>query len=48
MDNTFDIGGIRHESIEFIDVTSEDAKYMMMSCASFVNYLMEEWINVKK
>ena len=45
---TSDSGGIRHGSIEFIDVPSEDAKYMMVSCASFVNYLMEKWIKVKK
>lgn len=44
---TWDSGGIRHGSIEFIDVPSEDAKYMMVSCAAFVNYLMEKWIKIE-
>ncbi len=41
---TSDSGGIRHGSIEFTDVPSEDAKYMMVSCAAFINYLIEKWI----
>lgn len=41
-----DSGGIRHGSIEFVDVPSEDAKYMMVSCAAFVNYLIEKWAKV--
>lgn len=44
---TSDSGGIRHGSVEFIDVPSEDAKYMMISCAAFVNYLIEKWVKVK-
>lgn len=43
---TSDSGGIRHGSIEFVDVPSEDAKYMMVSCAAFVNYLMEKWVRI--
>lgn len=41
---TSDSGGIRHGSIDFVDVESEDAKYMMVSCAAFVNYLIEKWV----
>lgn len=44
---TSDSGGIRHGSIEFVDVPSEDAKYMMISCATFVNYLIEKWAKVE-
>ena len=44
---TSDAGGIRHGGIEFVDVPSEDAKYMLISCSAFVNYLMEKWIKVK-
>ncbi len=44
---TSDSGGIRHGSIEFADVPSEDAKYMMVSCAAFVNYLVEKWTKYK-
>lgn len=43
---TSDSGGIRHGSIEFVEVASEDAKYMMVSCAAFVNYLMEKWVRI--
>lgn len=45
---TSDLGRRRYRSIEFIDVPSDDAKYMMVSLASVVNYLMEKWIKVKK
>ena len=43
---TSDSGGIRHGSIEFVNVASEDAKYMLVSCSAFVNYLTEKWINL--
>lgn len=43
---TSDSGGIRHGSIEFTEASSEDAKYMMVSCAAFVNYLKEKWIRI--
>ena len=36
--------GIRHGSIEFVNVASEEAKYMLVSCSAFVNYLTEKWI----
>lgn len=43
---TSDSGGIRHGSIDFVNVESEDAKYMMVSCAAFINYLIEKWVKV--
>jgi len=45
---TSDSGGIRHGNIEFIDVLCEDAKYMLISCSSFVNYLISKWVKVKE
>lgn len=45
---TSDSGGIRHGAIEFASVPSEDAKYMLISCSAFVNYLMEKWIKAKE
>lgn len=44
---TSDSSGIRHGGIEFINVPSEDAKYMLVSCSAFVNYLIEKWIKTK-
>ena len=38
-----DENGIRHGGIEFKDVPAEDAKYMLVSCSAFVNYLVEKW-----
>ena len=43
---TSDEGGIRHGSMEFKDVPAEDAKYMLVSCSAFVNYLIEKWSKV--
>lgn len=40
---TSDEGGIRHESMEFKNVPAEDAKYMLVSCSAFINYLIEKW-----
>ena len=45
---TSDSGGIRHGSSEFVNVASEDAKYMLVSCSAFVNYLMEKWIKLNE
>ena len=45
---TSDSSGIRHGGIEFVNVPSEDAKYMLVSCSAFVNYLLEKWIRVKE
>ena len=44
---TSDSGGIRHGAMEFINVPSEDAKYMLISCSAFVNYLVEKWIKIR-
>lgn len=44
---TSDAGGIRHGSIDFAGASSEDAKYMLISCSAFVNYLIEKWEKVK-
>lgn len=35
--------GIRHGGIDFTNAPSEDAKYMLVSCSAFVNYLIEKW-----
>jgi hypothetical protein len=40
---TSDENGIRHAGIDFKGVNSEDAKYMLISCSAFVNYLIEKW-----
>lgn len=42
-----DSGGIRHGSIEFINVPSEDAKFMLVSCSAFINYLIEKQVKAK-
>lgn len=39
---TSDEDGIRHGGIDFINAPSEDAKYMLISCAAFVSYLIEK------
>mgnify|MGYP004465097035 CR=1 FL=1 len=43
---TSDAGSIRHGSINFKDVPAEDAKYMLVSCSAFVNYLIEKYSKV--
>jgi len=43
---TSDENGIRHGGIDFTDVPAEDAKYMLVSCSAFVNYLIEKWHKV--
>ncbi len=45
---TSDEDGIRHGGIDFKGAPAEDAKYMLISCSAFVNYLMEKWIKVKR
>lgn len=45
---TSEEGGIRHGSIEFKNVPSEDAKYMLVSCSAFINYLLEKWSKITK
>ena len=43
---TSDEHGIRHGSIDFTNAPSEDAKFMLVACAAFVNYLLEKWIRI--
>jgi len=40
---TSDSDGIRHGGINFKNAPSEDAKYMLVSCSAFVNYLIEKY-----
>lgn len=39
---TSDEDGIRHGSIGFTNAPAEDAKYMLISCSAFINYLIEK------
>lgn len=39
---TSDSDGIRHGGIDFKNAPAEDAKYMLVSCSAFVNYLIEK------
>ena len=43
-----DENGIRHGGIDFVGVPAEDAKYMLVSCSAFVNYLIEKWSKVSQ
>ncbi len=43
---TSDESGIRHGGIDFKNAPAEDAKYMLISCSAFVNYLIEKWRKV--
>lgn len=45
---TSDESGIRHGSIDFSNAPSEDAKYMLISCSAFINYLIEKWSKIRK
>lgn len=45
---TSDENGIRHGGIDFTSAPAEDAKYMLVSCSAFVNYLIEKWSKVSK
>ena len=38
-----DEDGIRHGGIDFKGAASEDARYMLVSCSAFINYLIEKW-----
>ena len=44
---TSDENGIRHGGIDFTEAPSEDAKFMLISCSAFVNYLIEKWSKVQ-
>jgi len=37
---TSDEGGIRHAMLESNNISFEDAKYMLVSCSAFINYLI--------
>ena len=37
-----DENGIRHGGIGFSGASQEDAKFMIVSCSAFVNYLIEK------
>lgn len=41
-----DENGIRHGGIDFTNTPAEDAKYMLVSCSAFVNYLIEKWSKI--
>ena len=44
-----DKGGIRHAEGLFVsDVSFEEAKFMLVSCSAFVNYLIAEYCKIKK
>lgn len=45
---TSDEDGIRHGGIDFRNAPSEDAKYMLISCSAFINYLTEKWRKINK
>lgn len=42
---TSDETGIRHGGIDFQNVPQEDAKYMLITCSAFINYLVEKYNN---
>lgn len=39
---TSDESGIRHGSIDFAGAPAEDARFMLITCSAFVNYLIEK------
>ena len=41
-----DADGIRHGGIDFKNAPSEDAKYMLISCSAFINYLIEKYSKI--
>ena len=43
---TSDENGIRHGGIDFTNAPSEDAKYMLISCSAFINYLIQKWSKI--
>lgn len=46
---TSDEGGIRHAERLFVsEVSFEEAKFMLVSCSAFVNYLIAEYGKIKK
>lgn len=45
---TSDEDGIRHGGIDFKNAPAEDAKYMLISCSAFVNYLIEKYQKIEE
>ena len=46
---TSDEGGIRHAEGLFVsEVSFEEAKFMLVSCSAFVNYLISEYGKIKR
>lgn len=45
---TSDSDGIRHGGIDFTNAPAEDAKYMLVSCSAFINYLIEKQSKIRK
>ena len=43
---TSDENGIRHGGIDFKNAPAEDAKFMLVACSAFINYLIEKWTKV--
>lgn len=41
---TSDEEGIRHGSMDFSNAPAEDAKFMLVACSAFVNYLIEKYV----
>lgn len=41
-----DENGIRHGGIDFTNAPEEDAKYMLLSCSAFVNYLIAKFAKI--
>lgn len=41
-----DSDGIRHGGIDFQNAPAEDAKYMLISCSAFINYLIEKYSKI--
>ena len=41
-----DTDGIRHGGIDFKNAPAEDAKYMLISCSAFINYLSEKYSKI--
>ena len=39
-------GTIRHGEVDFKNAPAEDAKYILVSCSAFVDYLIEKWSKV--
>ena len=43
-----DENGIRHAGVDFKTATTEDARFMLITCSAFVNYVIEKWEKAQK